>query len=291
MKLCRFGVRGKEKPGLVLATGERVDVSQFGEDYNEAFFGSDGIARLQTWFASHQKDCPRIDPRERVGACVARPSKIICIGMNYRKHALEVGVEIPKEPVVFFKATSSLTGPNDDVLIPRGSKKTDWEVELAVVIGKRTTYVSEQDALEHVAGYCLHNDYSEREYQLEHGGQWVKGKSFDTFAPLGPFLATRDEIPNPHTLSLWLNVNGQKCQSSNTSDLIFNIPALMSYLSRFMTLLPGDVISTGTPSGVGLGRKPPSYLRPGDIVELGIDSLGTAKQKLVAYDQATQAKQ
>ena len=214
---------------------------------------------------------------------MARPSKIICIGMNYRLHAKEIGAPEPTEPIIFLKATTALCGPNDDVMIPRGSQKTDWEVELAVVIGSTARYVSEVDAMCHVAGFALHNDYSEREYQMERGGQWVKGKSCDTFAPLGPFMATRDEIADPHALRLWLTVNGETLQDSNTNDLIFNIPTIVSYLSQFMTLLPGDVISTGTPAGVGLGFKPPRYLKPGDVVELGIDGLGTSSQHAVAY--------
>jgi 2-keto-4-pentenoate hydratase/2-oxohepta-3-ene-1,7-dioic acid hydratase in catechol pathway len=263
--------------------GTRLDVSSFGRDFDEAFFGSDGIERLRTWLNSNSRQCPVVDASVRLGACIARPSKIICIGLNYAKHAKESGMQIPKEPIVFLKATSSIAGPNDHVVIPKGSKKTDWEVELAVVIGARASYVSEARAMDHVAGYCLHNDYSEREFQLERGGQWVKGKSCDTFAPLGPFLATTDEIKDPHNLRLWLSLNGEMLQDSSTSDLIFNIPTLISYLSQFMTLLPGDVISTGTPSGVGLGLKPPRFLQPGDVVELGIDGLGSAKQVLVGY--------
>jgi 2-keto-4-pentenoate hydratase/2-oxohepta-3-ene-1,7-dioic acid hydratase in catechol pathway len=225
----------------------------------------------------------------RLGPCVARPSKIVCIGLNYAGHVRETGAKTPSEPVVFLKSTTALCGPDDDLVIPRGSVKTDWEVELAVVIGRRASYVAEDRALEYVAGYALHNDYSEREWQMEHGGQWVKGKSFDTFAPVGPFLATRDEIPDPHALRLWLDLNGERCQDSNTSDLIFGVPVLVSYMSRFLTLLPGDLISTGTPQGVGLGRTPPRYLQPGDVVELGIDGLGTQRQRAVAYDAARRA--
>lgn len=283
MKLIRLGNVEGEKPGVLAEDGARLDVSGFGEDYDEAFFASGGIGRLKTWLASNRKHCPIADASVRLGPCVARPSKIVCIGLNYSKHAKESGMEIPKEPIVFLKATSSLAGPNDDVVIPKGSRKTDWEVELAVVIGKRASYVGESDAMDYVAGYCLHNDYSEREFQLERGGQWVKGKSCDTFAPLGPFLATKDEISDPHDLRLWLSVNGETVQDSSTSDLIFKIPALISYLSQFMSLLPGDVISTGTPSGVGLGFKPPRYLKSGDIVELGIEKLGSARQVLVDY--------
>jgi 2-keto-4-pentenoate hydratase/2-oxohepta-3-ene-1,7-dioic acid hydratase in catechol pathway len=219
----------------------------------------------------------------RLGPCIARPSKIVCIGLNYADHAKESGADIPKEPILFFKSTSSIVGPNDEIIIPRGSQKTDWEVELAVIIGQRASYVSEADAMQHVAGYALHNDYSEREWQLERGGQWVKGKSCDTFAPLGPFLATRDEIANPHVLPMWLKVNGVTRQNSSTAQMIFGVPQLVSYISQFMTLLPGDVISTGTPPGVGLGLKPtPVFLKPGDVVELGIEGLGESKQHAVA---------
>ncbi len=284
MRLIRFGEKGNEKPGVQLEDGTRLDVSGFGQDYNEDFFGGDGIERLRAWLNTNDKTCPRVSETARLGPPLCRPSKIVCIGLNYAKHAQEAGMEIPKEPVLFFKATSAIVGPNDDVVIPRGSKKTDWEVELAVVIGKKASYVTEADALNHVAGYVLHNDYSEREFQIEREGQWVKGKSCDTFAPLGPFIATSDEIKNPHNLNLWLNVNGEQLQHSNTSDFVFNIPESISYISKFMTLLPGDVISTGTPFGVGLGFNPPRYLKPGDVVELGIEGLGTSKQVARAYE-------
>lgn len=283
MKIIRFGPLDREKPGVQLPGGARIDVSAFGEDYTEQFFGNDGLNRLGQWLAANQQHCPPVDPAERLGCCIARPSKLICIGLNYARHAAESGMELPKEPIVFFKATSALCGPDDDLIIPRGSEKTDWEVELAVVVGKKASYVSEDSAMEYVAGYALHNDYSERAFQLERGGQWVKGKSCDTFAPLGPFMATKDEIPDPHNLRLWLKVNGAMMQDSNTSDFVFNIPQVVSYLSQFMTLLPGDVISTGTPFGVGLGLNPPRYLKPGDVVELGIDGLGIARQKAVAW--------
>lgn len=283
MKLIRFGPPDREKPGLQLPGGDRIDVSAFGEDYTEQFFGADGLNRLGHWLITNQQYCPLVDPAERLGCCIARPSKLICIGLNYARHAAESGMDVPKEPVVFFKATSALCGPDDDLIIPRGSEKTDWEVELAVVIGKKANYVSEETAMDYVAGYALHNDYSERAFQLERGGQWVKGKSCDTFAPLGPFMATKDEIPDPHNLRLWLKVNGAMMQDSNTSDFVFNIPQVVSYLSQFMTLLPGDVISTGTPFGVGLGLNPPRYLKPGDVVELGIEGLGTARQRAVAW--------
>jgi 2,4-didehydro-3-deoxy-L-rhamnonate hydrolase len=284
MKLFRFGSFESEKPGVELANGQRLDVSAFGEDYNEQFFANDGIARLEQWLTHHT--CPSVAPDVRIGSCVARPSKIICIGLNYAKHAAESGMDVPKEPVVFFKATTALCGPNDPVVIPKNSHKTDWEVELALVIGKKTQYVDEANALEYVAGYCLHNDYSEREFQLERGGQWVKGKSADTFAPLGPYLVSSDEVGDPHNLHLWLELNGKRIQDSNTDDLIFGIPKIVSYLSQFMTLLPGDVISTGTPAGVGLGMKPPVFLKPGDVVELGVEKLGTQRQTALAYAPA-----
>jgi len=284
MKLIRFGQPGKEKPGIILHDDSRRDVSEFIEDYNEAFFEDDGINKLQDWLRGNRENLPVINKDIRLGPSVAKPSKIICVGLNYSKHAAESGMQIPKEPVLFFKAPSAITGPNDDIIIPKNSQKTDWEVELAVVIGKKALYVDESEAMNYVAGYVLHNDVSEREFQIERSGQWVKGKSADSFAPIGPFMATQDEIPDPHNLNLWLKVNGQTMQSSNTSDLVFKIPFLVSYISQFMSLVPGDIISTGTPSGVGLGLKPPRYLRPGDIVELGVDSLGSAKQKVRAWD-------
>jgi 2,4-didehydro-3-deoxy-L-rhamnonate hydrolase len=283
MKLFRFGNPTKEKIGVILSDGKMIDVSAFGEDYNEQFFATNGLVRLQKWLKTNAKYCTEVSKRTRLASCVARPSKIVCIGLNYAKHAIESGAAIPKEPVVFLKATTALCGPNDNVIIPKNSIKTDWEVELAVIIGKKANYVSEENALDYVAGYCLHNDYSEREFQLERGGQWVKGKSADTFAPMGPFMATPDEIGEPQNLRLWLKVNGEMLQDSNTSDMIFNIKQIISYLSNFMTLLPGDIISTGTPSGVGLGLKPPRYLKAGDTVELGIDGLGIQKQTAEAY--------
>ena len=283
MKLIRFGTAGKEKPGVQLENGTRIDVSAFGQDYDESFFSDDSIEQLKTWVENNKNECPVIDKSTRLGAPLCRPSKIVCVGLNYAQHAAESGMDVPSEPVLFFKATSAIVGPNDDLVIPKGSEKTDWEVELAVVIGKKASYVSEADALDHVAGYVLHNDYSERAFQLEKEGQWVKGKSCDTFAPIGPFIATKDEISDPNNLNLWLTLNGKKIQNSSTSDFIFNIQHVVSYISQFMTLLPGDIISTGTPFGVGLGFNPPVYLKPGDIVELGIDGLGTSKQTAIAY--------
>lgn len=284
MKLFRFGAFEQEKPGVELPDGKKLDVSAFGEDYNEKFFATDGLNRLSEWLDANQASCQEVAEGFRYGSCVARPSKIVCIGMNYAKHAYESGAtELPKEPIVFFKSTSALCGPNDQVIIPRNSEKTDWEVELAVIIGKRASYVEEADALSYVAGYAVHNDYSERAFQMERGGQWVKGKSNDTFAPLGPYLVTADEVGNANDLELWLTLNGKKIQDSSTSDMIFQVPFLISYLSQFMTLLPGDMITTGTPAGVGLGMKPQLYLKAGDVVELGIEKLGSQKQEAVAW--------
>ena len=283
MKLIRFGELGKEKPGLQLSDGSRIDASGFGGDYDEAFFASGGLARLASWLKSNQSSAPRVAPSARLGSAVCRPSKIVCIGLNYRDHAAETKAEAPKEPVLFFKATTSLVGPNDPLVRPRNSTKVDWEVELAVVIGKRALYVSKEKALDHVAGFSLHNDYSERQFQLERGGQWVKGKSADTFAPLGPFLATVDELPNFGNLKMWLKVNGKLRQNSSTANMIFDVPTLVSYVSQFMTLLPGDIISTGTPAGVGMGMNPPSFLNAGDVVELGIDGLGESRQEVTEY--------
>lgn len=286
MRLLRFGEFEQEKPAVELLDGTRIDVSAFGEDYTEKFFATDGLARLAAWVETNADSCPKVPIESRLGACIARPSKIVCIGLNYAKHAEETNAPIPKEPIIFFKSTTALCGPFDNVIIPKNSVKTDWEVELAIVIGKKTSYVTEEEAMDYVAGYALHNDYSEREFQIERGGQWVKGKSCDTFAPLGPFMATKDEIENPNDLPLWLTVNGEKLQNSNTDDMIFKVPFLIHYLSQFMTLLPGDVISTGTPFGVGLGFKPPRYLNAGDVVELGIEGLGIQRQTAVAYKKA-----
>ncbi len=283
MKLIRFGERGQEKPGVLLKDGSRIDASAFGWDYDEAFFGSGGLAKLDSWLGENASSAPRMAPSVRLGSPICRPSKIVCIGLNYRDHAAETKAEEPKEPVLFFKATTSLVGPNDDLVRPRNSTKVDWEVELAVVMGKKASYVPKEKALDHVAGYALHNDYSERHFQLERGGQWVKGKSADTFAPLGPFLATPDEVPNVGNLKMWLKVNGQLRQNSSTSNMIFEVATLVSYVSQFMTLLPGDMISTGTPAGVGLGMNPPVYLNAGDVVELGIEGLGESRQQVTEY--------
>ncbi len=282
MKLIRFGEAGKEKPGIILDE-MWYDVSSFVKDYDEAFFENDGLNILKEKLGS-RPELPEVPANTRLGSVVARPSKIICIGLNYSDHAKETGAAIPEEPIIFFKSTTALCGPNDDLIIPKNSTKTDWEVELALVIGKKASYVEEHEAMDYVAGYCLINDYSERAFQLEMGGQWVKGKSCNSFAPLGPWLSTTDEITDVNNLKMWLTVNGKTFQNSNTSNLIFKIPFLIHYLSQYMTLLPGDVISTGTPPGVGLGIKPnPIYVKPGDVIELGIEGLGTSKQTAKAY--------
>jgi 2,4-didehydro-3-deoxy-L-rhamnonate hydrolase len=282
MKLIRFGAFGQEKPGVHI-DGVNYDVSGFIKDYDEMFFANGGLPHLAFMLEQHKEMLKPVPDGVRLGSPVARPSKIVCIGLNYAKHAKETNAAIPKEPIIFFKSTTSLIGPYDTVTIPKNSVKTDWEVELAFVIEKKASYVEEHEAMDYVAGYALHNDVSEREFQLERGGTWDKGKGCDTFAPVGPWLVTKDEITDPHNLRLWLKVNDKMMQDSNTDDLIFNIPFLVSYISQFMTLLPGDIISTGTPAGVGLGFNPPIYLKAGDVVELGIDGLGTSKQTCAAY--------
>lgn len=279
MKLIRFGEAGKEKPG-VFANEVYYDASAFVQDYDEEFFAGNGLQTLQELVSSSKLPVAEVS---RLGCPVRRPSKIVCIGLNYSDHAKETGAAIPAEPVIFMKSTTAIVGPNDDIMIPEGSEKTDWEVELAIVIGKKASYVAEQNALDYVAGYCLHNDVSERAFQLERGGTWDKGKGCDTFAPIGPWLVTKDEVADVHNLRLWLSVNGKKMQDGNTANLIFNVPHLIAYVSRFMTLLPGDIISTGTPAGVGLGMNPQVYLKPGDVVELGIDGLGTSAQHVIAF--------
>lgn len=281
MKLIRFGNSGSEAPGYLDDSGNRRDLTAFGEDFDQEFFGSDGIRRLTDWLESQSQSLPVVDNHVRWAPPVATPSKIVCVGLNYSDHARESGMAIPEEPVLFFKASSSLTGPYDQIAIPPGSKKTDWEVELALVIGAKATHVSEPEALSHIAGYTIMNDVSERAYQLEGTGQWVKGKSYDTFAPLGPCLVTTDAIGNVDNLDLWLKVNDEVKQQGNTGNLIFNVPFLVSYISQYMTLLPGDIISTGTPPGVGAGMKPPQFLKNGDVVELGITGLGSSKQTLI----------
>lgn len=285
MKLIRWGAEGSEKTGVII--GENwYDTSAMGLDYNEAFFANDGLEQLAQFLKDNEGKLEQISKDERLGSPIARPSKIVCIGLNYVDHARETNANIPAEPIIFMKSTTAMVGPNDDIIIPKNSVKTDWEVELAVVIGKKASYVEESEALDYVAGYALHNDVSEREFQIERGGTWDKGKGCDTFAPIGPFLATPDEVGDVDNLRLWLKVNGETMQDGNTKDFIFNVPNVVSYVSQFMTLLPGDVISTGTPAGVGLGFKPPIYLKPGDVVELGIDNLGVSKQHVKAYTKA-----
>ncbi len=282
MKLIRYGESGREKIGVNI-DGKNYDVSAFGGDYNEEFFTDNGLARLEEFVKANQGKLIEIPTDSRLGAPFTRPSKIVCIGLNYKDHAEETGAKIPAEPIIFMKSTTALVGPNDQVMIPRNSVKTDWEVEFCIVIGKKASYVEEADALGYVAGYVLHNDVSEREFQLERGGTWDKGKGCDTFAPIGPFMTTADEIPDINNVKLWLKVNGKTYQNGNTSNLIFNVPFVVSYVSQFMTLLPGDVISTGTPAGVGLGFDPPIYLKAGDVIELGADYLGEQRQEVVAF--------
>jgi 2,4-didehydro-3-deoxy-L-rhamnonate hydrolase len=280
LRLVRFGPPGRERPGVQDASGIR-DVSAFGEDFGEDFFGTGGIERLRRWLGEAAR-APRVERVERQGPPIRRPSKILCIGLNYADHAEETKARLPKEPVLFLKATSALCGPFDELVMPRHGSKLDWEVELAVVIGQAARYVDAERALEHVAGFAVHVDYSERAFQLERGGQWTKGKSCDTFAPLGPCLTTLDEAGGFQALDLSLSVNGVERQSSNTSRMLFDVPYLVSYLSQFMTLLPGDVISTGTPAGVGLARDPPVWLAPGDVVESRIEGLGSMRQVVAA---------
>ena len=282
MKLLRFGEKGQERPGMLDDNGELRDLSAVVTDIAGQALSPDSLNRLRD---IDPASLPRVPGSPRLGACVGQVGKFICIGLNYADHAAETGAPIPAEPVVFGKWTSAIVGPNDDIEIPRHSRKTDWEVELGVVIGKGGRYISEDDALEHVAGYCVINDVSERAFQLELGGTWDKGKGCDTFGPLGPWLVTRDEIPDPHQLDLWLEVDGKRYQNGNTRTMIFQIPAIISYLSRFMSLQPGDVISTGTPPGVGLGIKPePVYLSAGQQIRLGISGLGEQHQRTVDAD-------
>lgn len=278
MKLIRFGQPELEKPGLILEDGRWIDVSDVIPDYDESFFASGQVRDLQEYLDTADGFRP-VDPDARLAPPLARPSKLICVGLNYAGHARETGADIPKEPVLFFKSTTAICGPNDDLLIPPGSVKTDYEVELAIVIGQKASYVPLDKADDFIFGYCLHNDYSEREFQLERGGQWVKGKSCDTFAPLGPFILTKEEVPDPQNLRLWTKLNGELVQDSSTADMVFGVHYLVHYISQFMTLLPGDVITTGTPFGVGMGRKPQRFINQGDVIEIGIDLLGSSKQK------------
>jgi len=282
MKLIRWRKGDKTLPGVML-NGSYYDVSALGEDYNEVFFESGGLIRLKEFLEKTSGTLKKLEEPVRLSSPISRPSKIVCIGLNYADHARETKAQPPPEPVIFLKSTTALCGPFDPIIIPKNSKKTDWEVELAIVMAKKASYVAESEALDFIAGYCLHNDVSEREFQMERSGTWDKGKGCDHFAPLGPFLATPDEIPDVNQLRLWLKVNGKTMQDGTTANLIFKIPFLISYISQFMTLLPGDLISTGTPAGVGLGMNPPVYLSPGDVVELGIDGLGVSRQELVRH--------
>jgi 2,4-didehydro-3-deoxy-L-rhamnonate hydrolase len=283
MKLIRFGEEGCEEPGVLLDDGRMLDASGEFSDYDEGFFAMGGIDSLQEWV---EDGCPggtEIDPLARLGPCVGRPSKLVCIGKNYFEHAKELGEGIPTEPTIFMKATSAWSGPTDDVIIPRGSTKLDYEVELALVIGRTASYVDERESLDYIAGYSTFCDFSERAFQKEMGGQWTKGKSADSFAPMGPWLVTADQVPDPQKLHLWCRVNGDIRQNGWTGDMMFSVRQLVSYVSRFMTLLPGDVIATGTPAGVAMGMTPPQYLQAGDFVECGVENLGELAQRVVAF--------
>ena len=279
MKFVRYGEAGREKPGVIDAEGRIRDISARVMDFAGSELDPGSLAGLAHVDLS---TLPLVEGDPRIGPCVAGTGKFICIGLNYADHAAESGMQVPPEPVIFMKATSAIVGPNDDVLIPRTSVKTDWEVELGVVIGKTAKYVSEDEALDYVAGYCVAHDVSERAFQAERAGQWTKGKSCDTFGPIGPWLVTTDEVPDPQNLAMWLTVNGETMQNGSTKTMVYGVKFLVSYLSQFMSLHPGDIISTGTPPGVGMGMKPPRYLKDGDVVELGIEGLGTQKQTFVA---------
>ena len=279
MKFLRYGEAGQEKPGILDADGAIRDLSAHVSDLSGAALAPDALAKLG---AVDVNSLPKVEGNPRLGPCVAGTGKFICIGLNYADHAAESGMAVPPEPVIFMKATSAIVGPNDDVLIPRGSEKTDWEVELGIVIGKTAKYVSEEDALDYVAGYCTLHDVSERAFQIERSGQWTKGKSCDTFGPTGPWLVTKDEVADPQNLKMWLTLNGETMQDGSTKTMVYGVRYLVSYLSQFMSLQPGDIISTGTPPGVGMGMKPPRYLKAGDVVELGIEGLGTQKQNVRA---------
>ncbi|MCG7519852.1 fumarylacetoacetate hydrolase family protein [Ruegeria sp. Ofav3-42] len=278
MKLLRYGPKGAEKPGVLVADGAIRDLSGVVDDIAGDTLSDETLARLNSLDVAN---LPLVDGDPRIGPCVGKVGKFVCIGLNYADHAAESGMELPEEPVIFFKATSAIVGPNDKVEIPRGSVKTDWEVELGVVIGKEAKYVSEADAMDHVAGYCVINDLSERDFQLHRSGQWVKGKSADTFGPIGPWLVTRDEVPDPQNLPMYLEVNGHRYQDGSTKTMHFGVATVISHLSQFMSLQPGDVISTGTPPGVGMGQDPQTYLKPGDRMELGIEGLGVQRQDVV----------
>lgn len=283
MKLIRFGQAGAEKPGIVDSNNVIRDVSDHVDDYDQAFFANNGVAMLQKLDLS---SLPEVAEDVRIAEPVSRIGKFICVGLNYADHAAESGMDVPSEPVLFMKATSSVVGPNDTVLLPPGSEKSDWEVELGVVIGKEARYVSEEDAMDHVAGFAVINDLSERAYQLEMQGQWCKGKGCDTFGPVGPYLVTPDEVGDFNSLGIWLELNGKRVQDGNTKTMVYKVPFLVSYISQFMSLQPGDVISTGTPPGVGLGMNPPLYLKEGDVMRLGIDKLGVQQQTVERYNQS-----
>lgn len=280
MKLCRFGEIGDERPAVLLGADERVDVSAAFQDFDEAFFASGGLTLLKAWLAQNSASAPRVAAEARVAPPIARPSKIICVGLNYSDHAAETASPLPPEPMLFAKATTAMCGAFDPIVLPLGGEKTDWEVELALVVSKRASCISEESALSHLAGFCVMNDVSERAFQKERGGQFIKGKSCDTFAPFGPFLATTDEIPDSSRLSLQLSLNGERVQNGSSADMIFKAPFLVSYISHFMTLLPGDVISTGTPAGVGAGMKPPRFLRAGDVIEYSVSGLGACRNEI-----------
>ena len=283
MRLMRHGPKGAEKPALIDATGQVRDLSGVLADITAATLSPQGLDRLRALDASQ---LPLVERPGRIAPPWSGMAKFVCVGLNYADHAAEAGMPVPKEPVLFLKAISALMGCNDAVVLPQGSVKSDWEVELGVVIGRQARYVSEADALDHVAGYCVVNDLSEREYQLERGGQWDKGKGCDTFGPVGPWLVTADEVPDPQALSLWLDLNGERCQSGSTQTMVFGVAQLVSYISRFMTLHPGELVSTGTPPGVGSGRKPPRFLKPGDEMRLGVSGLGEQRQRVHAWDSA-----
>lgn len=286
MKLIRFGEEGHEEPGVLLPDGRRVDASSEFHDYDEGFFASGGLEALAEWVAAGCEDGIAVDPLARLGPPVNRPSKLVCVGKNYLDHAKEMAEGIPSEPTLFMKATSAWSGPNGDVVIPRGARKLDYEVELALVIGRTASYVEEHEALDYIAGYATFCDFSERAFQKEMGGQWTKGKSADTFAPMGPWLTTADEVADPQKLRLWCAVNGELRQSSWTGDMMFSVRQLVAYISRFMTLLPGDVVATGTPAGVAMGMSPPQYLQAGDFVECCVEGLGCLRQRVVALGQS-----
>jgi 2-keto-4-pentenoate hydratase/2-oxohepta-3-ene-1,7-dioic acid hydratase in catechol pathway len=286
MKLIRYGDDGREVPGVEMPDGRRLDASVHFRDYDEGFFAAGGLVTLAEWVAGGCPGGREVDPMVRLGPPVSRPSKVVCVGKNYLEHAMEIGEGLPTEPTLFMKATSAWSGPGDDVIIPRGSTKLDYEVELAVVIGRRASYVDEREAMDYVAGYATFCDFSERAFQKDMGGQWTKGKSADGFAPMGPWLVTADEIADPQKLRLWCKVNGELRQNSWTGDMLYSVRQIIAYISRFMTLLPGDVVATGTPSGVAMGMTPPRYLQAGDFVECGIEGLGELAQRVVAFKQA-----